>query len=371
MTVKFTELSDKLKYPPVYRAKLSVIHSSVVSYVMQHFEYGYSFRKKVIDAINTLSYMIISGDTIPTDWSIQDPLNNLPVVDEDVCRSTIGDLFLHDKQIEWNLEAQIVPTVTPKSVPVQKEVVSTTKVYNTRPTDKSDLYIKPPTVPQFDTSRIWAQGTVNNTDYVIYTSLPDIPKKQNEISVTTDVSKMTHQDLMNLYPNQFIRTRSACMYDSYASLKSHHQLGVVFPISNYSERDIIDNIVKYPHIFRLLKVVDSEISSFYNTIEIDGQLYSTLEIWDDLPESSVIPKTSDFLKEYVVRRYLLERDIDKIEHKYPMFGTLDPFLTLFTTPEEYISLGYEDVHDIAKRCVESRVSYKQSRNPVIRRLNDA
>ena len=79
---------------------------------------------------------------------------------------------------------------------------------------------------------------------------------------------------------------------------------------------------------------------------------------------------SDFIKEYVTRRYILERDIKHIDHKYPIFGDLSPFLTLFMPRENYESLGY-DTEDIAIRCIISRVDYKKSRNPVIRRLNNA
>ena len=124
------------------------------------------------------------------------------------------------------------------------------------------------------------------------------------------------------------------------------------------------------HIFRLLKETNDGVATFYSTIEIDGQLQNVLDIWDTLPESKVIPKTADFLKEYVVRRYLLERDVKKINHKYPLYGSLDPFLTLFTTPEEYSKLGYKDCEDLARKCVQARIRYKQSRNPILRRISD-
>ena len=86
--------------------------------------------------------------------------------------------------------------------------------------------------------------------------------------------------------------------------------------------------------------------------------------------ASKIPYNREFVKEYVVRRYLLERDIYHIHHVYPMFGRLDPFLTLFMPYEEYKKNGYNNSVDIAKQCVKSRVSYKTSRNPVLRRLEN-
>ena len=76
------------------------------------------------------------------------------------------------------------------------------------------------------------------------------------------------------------------------------------------------------------------------------------------------------MKEYVVRRYLLERDISNVQHRYPLWGSLDPFLTLFMPPDEYIKYGYTDIIDLARKCVESRVSYRKSRNPIVRRLSN-
>ena len=131
-----------------------------------------------------------------------------------------------------------------------------------------------------------------------------------------------------------------------------------------------DNIIQYPHFYKLKRFIKGEFVSFYSNIEIDGELYDTLEIWDSLPESKVIPRTSEFIKEYVVRRYLLERDILGIEHKYPMHGTLEPFLTLFSIPEDYCRFGYPDSAELAAKCVKSRISYKQSRNPIIRKVMD-
>lgn len=91
---------------------------------------------------------------------------------------------------------------------------------------------------------------------------------------------------------------------------------------------------------------------------------------EKIPEMKGLKKTWPVIREYVVRRYLLERDIKGIEHKYPMFGTLDPFVTLFMPSKIYREEGYKDSVDIARQCVKSRVSYLQSRNPVIRRLEE-
>ena len=71
--------------------------------------------------------------------------------------------------------------------------------------------------------------------------------------------------------------------------------------------------------------------------------------------------------EYVVRKYLMDIEYKGAEFKYPIFGTLDPYLTLFMPVSEYTNRGFDAV-ELAKKCVQSRVSYKQSRSPILRRI---
>ena len=181
---------------------------------------------------------------------------------------------------------------------------------------------------------------------------------------------MTDSELLNLFPTEFIRTRAECMYEEHPGIKCDSQLGLILPIKGYTEKQLRDNIIKYPHIFKLMKCVEGSFESFYSTIEIDGQLHKISEVWKNLPESKSIPYTKEFVKEYVVRRYLLERDIKHIDHKYKIFGSLDPFLTLFAPADFYVFAGYKKPVELAKSCVIARVNYKQSRNPVLRRLAD-
>ena len=122
------------------------------------------------------------------------------------------------------------------------------------------------------------------------------------------------------------------------------------------------------HLYRLRKISpEGVVSKFFTTIEIDGECYPVEDVWDVLPESKCIPRTAEFVKEYVVRRYLLEEQAG-VKHNYRMFGSLDPFLTLFMPYTQYAERGYTDVLSIVKQCVVSRVNYKQSRNPILRRI---
>ena len=377
--IKFTQIPSKLKYPPFCKAKLSTLHSGIITYVMSNFERTAKYRNQVLKVMNTLSYIMLSGDSMPIGWTSEDPFTNIEYVDDIKCRTLLQDLYLIDRNIEWDVpdnlnlhsSENVNHSVTSKPIFNTISHVDNLSVsIDTGVTSKTDLYIKPPIVPRFDTNKPWLSYKVGLNKCTIYSTLPEIPTRQNEISVTTDVNKFAKQDLLNLFPNCFIPTRASVMYTEVSNLSYDSDVGIIIPISGYTDQQIKDNIIKYPHIFRLLRYVDDKFVSFYQNIEIDGKLYDISDTWSKLPDTSDIPKTPEFIKEYVVRRYLLERDIDKLEHKYPLFGSLDPFLTLFTTADDYVRLGYSDIEDIARQCVKARVSYKQSRNPILRRLKN-
>jgi len=380
--INFSQLTDKLNYPREVRGELSTLHASIITYVIDNFENRNSYKNKVIKLLNTISYYIIDGDTLPSDWSVDNPLENIQFLDSSVCEKKLKDLYIKQTTITWDIDnldkidrSPIQSTVIVESsandtvsVPIGKPATPLFKTAKIKEdTPKDHLYIRPPTIPQFDVNRPWFQQVIDNSQYVIYTSLPEVPVIQNQISVTTDINRMTTSDLMKLYPNCSIKTRPAAMYNEVAGLTFDEDLGIIIPVVGFSPKQVKDNIIRYPHWFKLLRNVNGDIVNFYQHIEVDGELHDTLSYWDNLPESNQMPKSAEFIKEYVVRRYLLERDHKDILHKYPMFGTLGPFLILFTSTDSYKKLGYNDVAEYAKQCVISRVEYKRSRNPILRK----
>lgn len=405
--IKFTDIPEKYAIPRAYKGKQGELHSAVITYVYGHFHNTHKYKQKVVDALNGLTYSLMESNIPPYKWHSADPIETMPDdMDMDLIEKELGDLFLTEESIEWdvsptydeddseiqpkvsqkvevNQEAQVKPApqdvVKQSTSKVQatkpkivnkpfKEVKSTTPV--TAPTPKEDLYIQSPKYPRFDVNKVWISAVDGSDKLVIYTTLPEIPTRQNEISVTTKLESMTVAELMRLYPNHLIHTRSPKMYEKYEGLDYDEELGTIFPIEGFTRSQVLDNIICYPHLYKLKKIDgNGNLQNFYSTIEINGELKPVGEVWDSLPESKVIPRDSEFVKEYVVRRYLLEESVG-IEHKYKMFGTLHPFLTLFMPPSGYIDRGYKDVTEIVKKCVSSRVSYKQSRNPVLRRLNN-
>lgn len=373
MSIEFSQIPAKLNYPRHLKGKLSSLHSDVITYVSGIYNGSHDLRTKTIRLLNTITRYVIDGDSFPRNWSsAESPFENIEIEDEFSLKSELGDLYINPKVINWDISIteNNVLSSNSKRATVQKKQKSATKIQTKKQTPKEDLYIQSPVVPQFDTRKVWIRAVIDGSVYCIYESIPAIPTKQNEISVTTNVDMMSESQLLNLYPRNFIRTRSPVLYESISGLNYHHQLGVYFHIEGFTDEEIIDNIIKYPHLFRLSKMNGDQIVNFYNTLEIDGELHKISEVWKKLPDTSQIPYTVDFVKEYVVRRYLLERDHKKIQHQYPMYGTLDPFLTLFSTSSDYVKWGYTDVVGIAKKCVESRVVYKRSRNPVIRRVEN-
>lgn len=232
------------------------------------------------------------------------------------------------------------------------------------PTPKEDLFIatsKYPRVAGFH----YKYGNV-------HVSLPQVPTKQSEVSCTTDVNGMTNKELLALFPNRFVRTRSPLMYEEKDGITLDPEFGLLIPVDGFTDSEVRDCVIRYPHIFKLKRVgPDGELISFYNHIEIDGELVDALEAWSFLPEAKVFDFDSmetrqeqmEFMKEYAIRRYLLERDVKHVVHKYPVVGDLPEFVTLFMPADMYVREGYGDPVDLAKKCVIARSDYLKSRNP--------
>lgn len=377
MLIKFTQLTEKLKYPPNCKGVLSTKHSEIVTYAIDHFKNTMKYKNQAVTALNTASYLIISGDTWPTFWDLSAPFDSIPSIPIDIMLDTLKDLFLSLDDIVWDVSevafVQESHIVASKSDYVldnkSSNFVNHTGISDSvshKPTPKEDLYIRPPMIPQFDVTKPWLQEVVNGQEYVIYTSIPIIPENQSQISVTTDISKMKSSDLLNLFPNRCIHTRAAVMYEPYGDLAFDENLGVIFPIEGFTQDEVRDNIIRYPHLYKLMRVVDEKLVSFYQNIELNGELHDVLQVWNELPDSKYIPKSTEYIKEYVVRRFLLERDKLHTQNKWALYGTLEPFLTLFMESEKYAAYGYKDSLALASQCVKSRVSYKQSRNPILR-----
>lgn len=372
MDLIFSQLTMTLPYPVRVKSKLSQLHSEIINYAIKTYDGSAKYRVSIINLMNTISDMILSGDTLSAIWSADKPFENIELRDNLELSDRLGDLHINWRLIEWDIESVADDNNAVSNVSIEKSAsdkIIRPLTSTAEPTPKEALYIQPPIYPQFDFNKPWLNVNHKGTQYTIFTTLPIIPETQSQISVTTNVDYMTHQDLTKLFPNTVIHTRAQSMYEAIEGLNFDSNLGVILRICGYSDKQIIANLIEYPHFYKLQRIVDGVAQSFYSQIEIDGKLYNTLEVWDSLPDSKHIPKTSEYIKEYVVRRYLLERD-SGIQHKYPMYGKLEKFLTLFMPAEMYAQYGYKDADTLAKSCVTARVEYKRSRNPIIRMVYD-
>jgi len=387
--IKFTNISENYQVKKSYKGTLSSMHSSVITYVVKHYQGTAKYKEQVVKIINIITYAVYSSEPLPFDWSPQNPFVNMPTdIDEDDIKRVLGEIYLTVDAIDWDLKVVEEPDDSVyASKPVKKEPVKNiievakpkfTPVdaapsvdYSIKPTDPLDLYLQAPEVPQFDYNKPFMQGMDGVDKLVVYTTLPEIPQRQRDISATTDVNKMSDSDLLNLFPNHFIQTRAQAMYED-IGLDKDEQFGNIIPIEGYTREQVLKCIIEYPHLYKLARhqkglQSNTDFPSFYGWIEINGELVPTMDIWDSLEISKQIPRQAEYVKEYLVRKYLLDRDIGNVYFKYPLYGELHPFLTLVMPAEEYIKRGYNPI-DIARQCVKSRVAFKQSRNPVIRRL---
>lgn len=370
--IKFTSISENYAVHRNFKGVLSDLYSSVITYVIKHFDGTMMYKQQVVRVLNIITYAAYASEMLPTNWSKNNPFINIPDIDDTAIQETLGDIYLTVDAIEWDVAVVDTPVVLEgtKMRPITSLPAATIqpiKDVTIVETPTTDLYIQAPEIPQFDVTKPWLQKQCGADLLTIYTTLPEIPKRQRDISITTNVDIMTDSDLLKLYPNHFIRTRAPIMYTPQTNMDFDKDLGVILPIDDYSREHVVENIIKYPHLYKLAREQNGELVSFYAFMEIDGELKDVVEIWDSLEISKWIPKNVDFIKEYVVRKYLLDIEHKGATYKYPLFGTLDPFLTLFMPASEYVKRGYDAV-DLAKKCVQSRVSYKQSRSPIIRRI---
>jgi len=399
--INFNDISTRYEVPKAYRAKLGNIHSDLIIYVNTHFRNTIKYKQRVVDALNLLTYCVLNNEVPPFDWTIDNPLGSVPSeYDRDEVLRALGDFALSVDSIEWDLaesgydiamepypehkEEKAVPKISkPATKPAEPVVTPSSSLRSINPeapstkkltidTPKEDLYLAPPTYPRFDATKPWLSMEYEGEQFAIYTTLPEIPTRQREISVTTDVNRMTDSELLALFPTRTIETRPAVMYEGIPGFdyQDEEDLGIIYPIHGFTREEVIDNIIRYPHLHKKLKRRNEkgELRPIWVDVEIDGKLVPIDDVWEQLPDSKLVPRHRDIVREYMTRKYLLERD-HGIQHKYPMYGTLEEFLTLFMPASFYIERGYEDVVGIARQCVKSRVSFLQSRNPMLRRLH--
>lgn len=340
------------------------------------------------DSIESLSKSIQHKQTNDWQLAVSDSIQNKEF---SVYDSIDVDDFLECKEV-YQIKSTS-ETTSEKSDDDAGETSNINDVEDTYSSDEmvlDDIVLATKPYQRFDTSRVWKKvyddcGRPMN----MYATLPIIPKKQRDISVTTNVDRMSRSELLNLYP----KTTPVKGFRSHPIFRKQYEgfttdpiFGFIPKIEGFTEEQVIDNIIKYPSLDSTtrLKIRPKTTNMkypqpFYHDIEIDGELIDCKKITEEICER--IPDISRFIHagaayypiiwDYIVRRYLLERDILHMEHKYPMYGDLQPFASLCLSADEYVKRGYtNDIEEFAYNHVKSRIHYLESINPVITKYEE-
>lgn len=367
------------------RSKRSAFYYSLCYVYHMYISNEFDIDIHDFDSIEYLSKSIQHKQTNDWELAVSDSIENKEF---SVYDSIDVDDFLECKEV-YQIKST-GETTSEKSN--DRDAVETSNINDVEDTYSSDemvlddivLATKP--YQRFDTSKVWKKvydgcGRPMN----MYATLPIIPKKQRDISVTTNVDRMSKSELLNLYP----KTSPVKGFRSHPIFRQQYEgfttdpiFGFIPKIEGFTEEQVIDNIIKYPSLDSTtrLKIRPKSVGtiyypqSFYHDIEIDGELIDCKKITEQICER--IPDIDKFIHagaayypiiwDYIVRKYLLERDILHIEHKYPMYGDLQPFACLCLSADEYVKRGYtDDIEEFAYNHVKSRIHYLESINPVI------
>lgn len=384
----------------IHLAEIQSMCPKYVQAVLQ-FQGAWRFKNQVkaIDTLNSLVTSILKGDSLPNSIKLLQESD----YDEDEMKSTLGNAYATVDTFDWKvLESRDATDYSDTSVIEDREAedaqhvsqdtseisrkdssdstdrdLSTVQFSDTsndnefvqHNSTRADISLSFRVFPIRDIKNLWRPAKdLAGRSMMIYKTLPEIPSKQSEITITTEVDEMTDSDLLKLFPDHFIRPRRLEMYEKYEGFNYHDKLGYIPKISGFTEEQVIDNLIRYPIFAYMFRRVDGKRVVFNKYVEIDGELLTSQQAYEKVEDVRNLPNNIVFFWEYSVRRYLLERDHNTVKHKYPLEGSCESFTTLFMTPEEYRELGYEDSIDIARQCVQNRVKFWRTRNPLTKHM---
>lgn len=399
--VKFSELcvaieANVVKFSGNVRKHISEILPKFQIVVDDCFEYDGDWSSSkisnVYNILNYISYSICVGDAFQYDKSMLSHIIESQY-DDNAMKNLLKELYIDSDGVSWdifgdcddnlsdavsevndviNQTDDVIPEFANASdkLPIDSED-SNDKGFEIYTSKRDDISLAFKEFPRFDITKVWMYGHDAAGRVVpIFVQLPEIPEVQRDVSVTTDISKMSDGDFMDLYPDHTIRTRKDEFYAPINGYAYDDLVGFIPKIDGFTDEQVLDNIIKYPQFNFMYRYIDGERTSFMNHIEIDGTLYPLKEAVHIVPDLENLPKKRIYYWDYIVRRYLLERDIKHVEHKYPLFGYFGEFMTLFTTPDTYAKYGYNDMIDMAYQCVSGRIKFYRSRNPLVRKVLD-
>lgn len=243
--------------------------------------------------------------------------------------------------------------------------------------DRSDISLLTSTMPAIDCTQVYLKSLdLAGRPINVYPTLPTIPTNQCEVSATTNIDTMIDMDFLKMFPNEVIRARHPMMYGTFTDvvnvygdpmeIEVDEVLGYIPVINGYTREQIIDNIIKYPQFTYWYRQEGRDRTPFTKYVEIDGELVPRMKWLRESkdPDLNNVPGNEYFIKDYMYRKYILDEEYGGIEHRYPPFGTYGPFMSLFMPKELYHKFGYKDAASIGRQCVQNRIDFFRSRNPL-------
>lgn len=243
--------------------------------------------------------------------------------------------------------------------------------------DRSDISLLTSTMPAIDCTQVYLKSLdLAGRPINVYPTLPTIPTNQCEVSATTNLDTMIDMDFLKMFPDEVIRARHPMMYGTFTDVVNIHGdpmeievdevLGYIPVINGYTREQIIDNIIKYPQFTYWYRQEGRDRTPFTKYVEIDGELVPRMKWLRESkdPDLNNVPGNEYFIKDYMYRKYILDEEYGAIRHKYPPFGTYGPFMSLFMPKGLYKKYGYKDLASIGRQCVQNRIDFFRSRNPL-------
>ena len=123
--IKFTNISETYQIRPQYKAELSKIYSSIITYVIGHYDGTLKYKQQVVKVLNIITFAKYTDELLPSNWLIGRPFENIPEYDESEIEDSLSDIYLTVDAIDWDIS----PVDTPVSdMPESSTLSAETKV---------------------------------------------------------------------------------------------------------------------------------------------------------------------------------------------------------------------------------------------------
>ena len=105
--MNFSDIPAHCKYAAKHKATISTWHSKIIEWAVDHFGGTDNAKRKLIDAMNYITYCVVSGDSIP-DVPIDKIIERAAIARSSDEEKTCGSMYIPYRDVIWDIEP--VPT---------------------------------------------------------------------------------------------------------------------------------------------------------------------------------------------------------------------------------------------------------------------